>query len=123
MVVGLSRPRHQVSHGTVVLTVIALLSARPATARDATLSDLQPFIGRVVLIETSNEPPVVARLIRADDAALVAAVGGIETTFREREVRSVTADVDSMRIGLWMGAGFGVAAGILGAQGLSCSDC
>jgi hypothetical protein len=100
-----------------------LLLVRPTVARDAALSDLQPFIGRVVIIETDDRPQTVARLVSADDSAIVAAVGGTETTFRQGEIRSVAADVDSMRTGLAIGAGVGVAAAILGAQGLSCSDC
>jgi hypothetical protein len=111
------------SHGIVVLAAVALLTARPVAGRDGSLSDLQPFIGRVVIIETNNRPPTVARLVSAGDSAIVASVAGIETTFRQDEVGTVTADMDSMRIGLAIGAGVGVAGAILGAQGLSCRDC
>jgi hypothetical protein len=107
----------------VTLVVFALLSAQPAAAAGPTLSALQPFIGRVVIIETNDRPQTIARLVTAGDSAIVASVGGVETTFRRDEVRSVMADVDSMRIGLAIGAGVGVAGAILGAQGLSCSDC
>jgi hypothetical protein len=119
-----SRSRTRRPHPVVALAVvIAMLVVRPTAARDAALSDLQPFIGRVVIIETDDRPQTVARLVSADDSAIVAAVSGIETTFRQREIRSVAADVDSIPIGLAIGAGVGVAGAILGAQGLSCSDC
>jgi hypothetical protein len=100
-----------------------LVVGRPTVAHSAALSDLHPFIGRIVIIETDDRPQTIARLVSANDSAIVAALGGIETTFRQGEIRSVAADVDSMRIGLVIGAGVGVAAAILGAQGLSCSDC
>jgi hypothetical protein len=105
----------------VVLAAVALLTARPAAGRDAGLTDLQPLIGRVVLIETDDRPQIVARLVNVSDSVIVASVGGIETTFRERDVRSVAADLDSTRIGLWIGAGFGATVAILGPQGLSCT--
>jgi hypothetical protein len=121
---GASRPRVGLSNGIVALaTALALLIPRPAAAATTTLSDLQPFIGRVIIIETTDRPQVVGRLVSAGDSALVVSVGGVETTFRQGEVRSATADVDSMRIGLTIGAGVGVAGAILGAQGLSCTDC
>jgi hypothetical protein len=106
---------------TVAPLIVALLIAAPASARDATLNDLQPLIGRVVLIETDDRPQIVARLVSVADSGIVASVGGVETTFRDREVRTVSADQDSLRIGLYLGAGLGVASAILGAQGLSCS--
>ena len=76
-----------------------------------------------VVIETNDRPQVIARLVSADESAIVATVAGVETTFRNAEVRSIAADQDSMKIGLFIGAGVGVAGAILGAQGLSCSDC
>jgi hypothetical protein len=109
----------------VAALVVAALVASPssAAARDSTLHDLQPFIGRVVVVETNDRPQVIARLVSADESAIVATVGGVETTFRNTEVRSIAADQDSMKIGLFIGASVGVAAAILGAQGSSCSDC
>jgi hypothetical protein len=105
--------------------MIAALAASPspAAARDSTLHALQQFIGQVVVIETNDRPQVVARLVSADDSAIVATVAGVETTFRNTEVRSIAANQDSMKIGLFIGASVGVAGAILGAQGLSCSDC
>src|SRR6476661_8275349 len=101
LVPGRWRPRCSRSDRILALaTVLVSLIARPGTARGATLSDLQPFIGRVVIIETSDRPQVIGRLISAGDSAIVASVNGVETTLGPHEVRSVTADVDSMRIGL-----------------------
>jgi hypothetical protein len=121
---GRSRRCGRQPDGFVALaTALALLIGRPAAAREAKLGDLQPFIGHVVIIETNDRPQVIGRLVSAGDSAIVATVNGVETTLLPHEVRSVTADVDSMRIGLGIGAAVGVAAGILGAQGLSCSDC
>jgi hypothetical protein len=107
----------------VAVCLAALLTGAPASARDATLLDLQPLIGRVIVIETADRPQVVARLISVADSAIVASVAGIETTFGERDVRSVTADQDSLWTGLLIGTGVGTAAAVLGAQGVSCSDC
>lgn len=104
-----------------VLVWAALLPPASASAREPTLEDLQPLVGRVVTIETNDRPQVVARLISAGDSALVASVGGVETRFAEREVRSVAADVDSMRTGLFIGIGVGVFGAIYGSQGLNCS--
>jgi hypothetical protein len=107
----------------VALFLATLLTGTPASARDATLQDLQPLIGRVVVIETADRPQVVARLISVADSAIVASVAGVETAFPERDVRSVMVDQDSLRSGLLIGAGVGTAGAILGAQGVSCSDC
>jgi hypothetical protein len=120
-------PRQHLRHtnALVAAVVIAALvaSPSPAAARESTSHDLQPFIGRVVVIETNDRRQLIARLVSGDESTIVATVAGVETTFRDTEVRSIAADQDSMKIGLFIGAGVGVAGAILGAQGLSCSDC
>jgi hypothetical protein len=122
LVVG-RRSRKRTSYAIVALGLFTLLVARPAAAREATLLDLEPFVGRIIIIETTDRPQVVARLISTGDSAIVASVAGMETTLRDHEVRTVWVDGDSTRIGLAIGAGVGVAGAILGAQGLSCNDC
>jgi len=124
IVPGATRRRCGLPDGLVALaTILLLLIAHPVAARGETLSDLQLFIGRVIIIETSDRPRLVGRLVSVSDSAIVASVGGIETPIRQGDIRSVTVDVDSMRIGLAIGAGVGLAGAILGAQGLSCNDC
>jgi len=58
-------------------TILLLLIALPVAARGETLSDLQLFIGRVIIIETSDRPRLVGRLVSVSDSAIVASVGGI----------------------------------------------